>query len=353
MDKVKCQICSSELKEINVSHLKKHNMSLDEYKIKFPNSELRCEELKKKHSRTWEDKFGVEVAKEKKEEWRKVLLERYEQGMIKKKYTKIHKYIFEALEIVFGDRIKKEYVEKYYTIDIALPDKKIAIEIQGDYFHNYANLSYDLLDDIQKKNAHNDKKKKTLLERRGWKVIYVWENEINKDIKNNFENIMSRLLQETSYNGKKKFDYSKIYDKEKSCSFCGGHLPYNRKTYCSRECKEKDMKRVEKKISHCKNCNVEIEDYKHRHFCSDRCQRVYYKENGLPNKTKEKMSESISNSQYNKERRKNRIVLICDCGKEFETHRCRLKSGEKKYCCRACYYKYSDRYKKGEINATK
>ncbi len=42
--KVKCQICNKEFKQITYAHLKHHNITINEYKDLFPNSELVSDE---------------------------------------------------------------------------------------------------------------------------------------------------------------------------------------------------------------------------------------------------------------------------------------------------------------------
>ena len=43
---IKCEICGKDFKQITVSHLKKHNMTMKEYRDKFPDSPIVCEDVK-------------------------------------------------------------------------------------------------------------------------------------------------------------------------------------------------------------------------------------------------------------------------------------------------------------------
>lgn len=45
-NKVKCMICEKEMRIINTGHLSSHNLTLDEYREKFPNSPWRCEDMR-------------------------------------------------------------------------------------------------------------------------------------------------------------------------------------------------------------------------------------------------------------------------------------------------------------------
>ena len=50
MSKIKCMVCGKELHKINSIHLKLHNLSMKEYREKFPDAPITSEELKKKYS---------------------------------------------------------------------------------------------------------------------------------------------------------------------------------------------------------------------------------------------------------------------------------------------------------------
>jgi DNA mismatch endonuclease (patch repair protein) len=94
--------------------------------------------------------------------------------------------------IVFKElRKRKIYFQKYYrkakgNPDIALPRKKIAIFIDGDFWHGYrfSQLKKRLpkkywIPKIEK-NIERDKKNRAALKKEGWKVLRVWEHEIYK-----------------------------------------------------------------------------------------------------------------------------------------------------------------------------
>jgi len=77
----------------------------------------------------------------------------------------------EAKEIL--SKMGIEYIPQYSTrtgfvIDYAIPDKKIAIEIDGTKWHS------------SKKAQQRDRFKDYQLRREGWKVIRIKEDEINK-----------------------------------------------------------------------------------------------------------------------------------------------------------------------------
>lgn len=57
-----------------------------------------------------------------------------------------------------------------YTIDLAFPDQKLAVECDGDYWHN--------LPAAKEKDARKDK----FLNEKGWQVLRLKEHEINGDV---------------------------------------------------------------------------------------------------------------------------------------------------------------------------
>jgi len=117
---------------------------------------------------------------------------------IRSKNTKIESLIFKAL------RRKKIYFQKHYKKihgcpDIALPKKKKAIFIDGDFWHG-KNLK-ELERRLPKKywrekiklNVLRDKKNRKELKKQGWQVLRVWEEDIIKDTPRSIEKIVKFL----------------------------------------------------------------------------------------------------------------------------------------------------------------
>ena len=50
---VLCQICGRKFRQITSFHLKKHKVTVKEYRDKFPEAEITCKELRKLHSETF------------------------------------------------------------------------------------------------------------------------------------------------------------------------------------------------------------------------------------------------------------------------------------------------------------
>lgn len=117
---------------------------------------------------------------------------------IRSKNTAIERVIFKEL------RKRKIYFQKHYkkTIgnpDIALPRKKIAIFIDGDFWHGY-NFKKNKkrlpkkywLKKIED-NIARDNKNRSKLRREGWKILRIWEHEIKKNPEKNIEKIIKFL----------------------------------------------------------------------------------------------------------------------------------------------------------------
>ncbi len=62
-------------------------------------------------------------------------------------------------------------------LDFALINAKIAIEVQGDYWH--ANTATQL-SATQAQNKLRDQRKEKALHKEGWKLIKLWEEDIQK-----------------------------------------------------------------------------------------------------------------------------------------------------------------------------
>ncbi|TSC84808.1 MAG: DNA G/T mismatch repair endonuclease [Parcubacteria group bacterium Gr01-1014_13] len=106
---------------------------------------------------------------------------------IKSRNTGLEVIVFKIL------KNRKVYFQKHYkgitgSPDIALPRKKIAIFIDGDFWHgyNFAKLKRRLPKKfwIQKieNNIKRDKAVRLKLKKDGWKIMRIWEHEIKKKL---------------------------------------------------------------------------------------------------------------------------------------------------------------------------
>jgi hypothetical protein len=106
----------------------------------------------------------------------------YNKGIFRRK-TSIYKKVESFLLEIFDQLIEKplpEHPLEVYSLDFGFPNLKIDLEVNGKYFHVdkrfYPNGP---INEMQRKNFQRDKAKKTYLKNKGWKLIEVWETEIN------------------------------------------------------------------------------------------------------------------------------------------------------------------------------
>lgn len=118
---------------------------------------------------------------------------------IRAKNTSIEKKVFAHLgknKIYF----RKHYGKVAGNPDIAIPSKKIAIFIDGDFWHGYRFSSWE--DRIPQKywrkkiamNIARDKKRRAFLRRKGWKVMRIWEHDLAERPKATLQKIVDFLL---------------------------------------------------------------------------------------------------------------------------------------------------------------
>ena len=86
----------------------------------------------------------------------------------------------------FLDKLGVKYEEQYYAesikryYDFYLPECRVLIEVDGDYWHSYGKV-YEEMTPTQKKNARVDKIKNEWALSRGIPIIRIWEHDINEN----------------------------------------------------------------------------------------------------------------------------------------------------------------------------
>ena len=107
--------------------------------------------------------------------------------------SRIHSKGTKVEDIVFKElRKRKVYFQKHYkkapgNPDIALPRKKKAVFIDGDFWHGYQldklieRLPKEYWVEKIKNNVARDNENRKLLKENGWEVIRVWEHDIYKN----------------------------------------------------------------------------------------------------------------------------------------------------------------------------
>jgi len=106
---------------------------------------------------------------------------------IRSKNTKSEVLVFRELR-KRGIYFQKHYKRAAGNPDIALPRKKKAVFIDGDFWHGYqfSKLKKRLpkkywLAKIER-NIKRDRKNRAQLRKEGWEVLRVWEHEVQKDL---------------------------------------------------------------------------------------------------------------------------------------------------------------------------
>lgn len=80
----------------------------------------------------------------------------------------------------------------YYTLDFADIERKIAIEVQGCYWHSCQKCFPGSPSTAQQKNnAKADSTRASYLLNRGWVVCYLWEHKFNQDPKGSVEEVLN------------------------------------------------------------------------------------------------------------------------------------------------------------------
>lgn len=105
---------------------------------------------------------------------------------IRSKNTKVERIVFSFL------RKEKIYFQKHYkracgSPDVALPRKKKAVFIDGDFWHgrSFKKVAKGRESDDYwvvkiKTNMERDKRQRSGLKKAGWKILEIWESDIKK-----------------------------------------------------------------------------------------------------------------------------------------------------------------------------
>lgn len=95
------------------------------------------------------------------------------------KETSIEAFVRNILE---EEKIKfiEQKAISFVNVDFALSDKKIAIQVHGDYFHCNPRLYPEPKNSSQRKNLEKDKQATELIKKAGYVLIEIWELDIKK-----------------------------------------------------------------------------------------------------------------------------------------------------------------------------
>lgn len=154
-ERVECEICGEKLRRITTSHLKKHGLTLSEYKIRYSRDTLN-EGQKQKQAHKM-----VELNKT------KIKFDKYS-----KYETELHEFLDE-LGVYYEKNDR--FILNGKEMDIIIPDKKIGIEFNGNKWHT---------EFFGRKDRNYHLRKTNEAQENGYGLIHIFEDEwvLRKDI---------------------------------------------------------------------------------------------------------------------------------------------------------------------------
>ena len=159
---------------------------------------------KNRKGKSYIESYGAEKAKKIGKKLSIANIKRFSNGDFPQTNTLPHRLLREAMQSTYlweGFQDEYPYIlgnEKGYAIDIANPEKKIAIFIDGEYWHAnpeiYKSSDVIMNGKLAKDLWKKDKKQTTFLKNRGWTVLRFWEAKIKKDICSCLKEIIKGML---------------------------------------------------------------------------------------------------------------------------------------------------------------
>lgn len=134
---------------------------------------------------------GIEGEKRKAKVREKTLIQIAEGRMPKKTNTSIEIIVKEMLTSLGADFVH-QHPFGYWVFDFFLPDPKVFIECDGDYWHGNPN-KYKALNATQKNVIARGKQKESYAIKRGYDLVRFWEDEIISSPKTVLEKLQKLL----------------------------------------------------------------------------------------------------------------------------------------------------------------
>lgn len=123
-------------------------------------------------------------------EYRELARERRAKQIFPKKDSNPEIKIQKILKQLGIDFISHKYIaeiEHRYRCDIFIPSMNLVIEVDGDYWHgNINNPQYKILNKHQVEQKERDNMRTNELQKKGFKVLRLWESDIKKMNVNDF-----------------------------------------------------------------------------------------------------------------------------------------------------------------------
>ena len=125
---------------------------------------------------------------------------------VKSKETSIERRLGKALWAA-GLRYRKNYRKLKGTPDFVIVGHRIAIFCDSAFWHGYRNMTTKIhrfksneafwRNKIER-NIERDKEVNSILHKQGWKVIRFWDFQINDNLNNCVENVLSNIVEANS-----------------------------------------------------------------------------------------------------------------------------------------------------------
>ena len=122
---------------------------------------------------------------------------KYGTSKLEKKFAK---EFLEKLRIRYEEQFEAKDIKRYFDFKL---DGRILIEVDGSYWHSYGKV-YEEMNSIQKRNARVDEIKNKWAHSNGYKLIRIWEHDINNNPQKVFEVLRKELNIVSKENDKKK-----------------------------------------------------------------------------------------------------------------------------------------------------
>lgn len=120
------------------------------------------------------------------EESKQIMREKTIQRISNTKYkvSQVQQKLYEIVKEKYNGifQVELEYIFGFYCLDIAMPELRICIETDGDFWHVNEEKGYQLIYESQKKNKKNEKSKNTFILNKNWSLLRIWESDINENI---------------------------------------------------------------------------------------------------------------------------------------------------------------------------
>ena len=100
------------------------------------------------------------------------------RGYIRRTFSRPHQALETALLAEGVQGLQREHLVRFYRVDEALPDLRLAIEVDGCYWHGCATCGFPGNPVTQ----NLDRRKTVYLTKRGWTILRIREHDIKADV---------------------------------------------------------------------------------------------------------------------------------------------------------------------------